>query len=116
MREQVAFVKEIRHLTQQGNFTRLCSPFEGNLAAWEFADDKKEEILVCMFRRYAQANSENVLFRLRDVDETRWYTDQDGRMYHGSVLRHVGLCPVFQGPNARRMEDAASQVLYLRAK
>ena len=116
MREQVAFVKEIRHLTQQGNFTRLCSPFEGNLAAWEFADDKKEEILVCMFRRYAQANSENVLIRLRDVDETRWYTDQDGRMYHGSVLRHVGLCPVFQGPNARRMEDAASQVLYLRAK
>lgn len=116
MREQISMVKSIRSLTQQGNFTRLCSPFEGALAAWEFASADQSEILVFLFRRYACANGANQLIPLRDVDTTRWYVDDAGRTYHGSVLRHVGLLPPFIGPRWERKEDAASAVIHLRAK
>ena len=44
------------------------------------------------------------------------YVDQDGKEYHGSLLRHAGIRPVFVGPSAKHMEDAASQVLHLKAK
>ena len=116
MKDQVAFVKEIRALTQQGRFTRLVSPFEGRFAAWQFSSEDQSEILVCLFRRYAAANSPMQFVKIPDIDEKRWYVDQDGREYHGSVLKHVGVRPVFEGPGAKRMEDAASVIFHLKAK
>ena len=115
MKDQIAFVKKIRSLTQKGNFTRLASPFEGPLAAWQFASDDQNEILVFIFRRYAWANSDSRLIRIRDIDENRWYVDDDGAKYHGSVLKHVGVLPSFLGRNSQRTDDAASMVLHLRA-
>lgn len=116
MKEQVAFVKEIRTLTQQGRFTRLASPFEGSLAAWQFSNADQTELLICLFRRYAGANSAMQFIKILDIDENRWYVDQEGQQYHGSVLKHVGVRPVFAGPGAKAMEDAASQIIHLKAK
>ncbi len=116
MKEQVAFVKQIRHLTQQGNFTRLQSPFEGDYAAWQFADDERNELLVCIFRRFGRVCPEINYVRVMDVDEKAWYVADDGKEYHGSVLRHVGIRPVFTGYQGQRPGDAASMVLHLTRK
>ena len=105
MKEQVAFIKANRKLTQQGRFTRLASPFDGALAAWQFASD--DELLICMFRRYIHANEENRFIRIRDVDENSWYEDEKGQRYHGSALKHIGILPKFP------LGDGASQILKL---
>lgn len=116
MKAQVSFVKQVRHLTQQGNFTRLQSPFETDYAAWQFADEKKDEILVCIFRRFARMGAEFNYVRVMDIDENAWYVDDNGREYHGSVLRHVGIRANFVDENGKRAEDAASMVVHLTRK
>ena len=108
MKAQVAFIKANRVLTQQGRFTRLASPFEGALVAWQFASEDQSELLVCMFRRYAHANDGNVFVRLQDVDVNSVYEDEEGNRYHGSALKQIGLIPKFP------FGDAASQILKLR--
>ena len=109
MKEQIALVKQVRHLTQQGRFTRLASPFEGDYAAWQFASEDQGEVLVLLFRRFARANGVHPFIRVRDVDENGWYVDQNGRRYHGSALKNLGLMADFSG-----MADAASLLFYLR--
>jgi len=108
MKAQVAFIKANRVLTQQGRFTRLASPFEGALVAWQFASEDQSELLVCMFRRYAHANDGNVFVRLQDVDVNSVYEDEEENRYHGSALKQIGLIPKFP------FADAASRILKLR--
>ncbi|MDD6144634.1 MAG: alpha-galactosidase [bacterium] len=105
--QQVARMKQLRHLTLRGRFTRLCSPFDSPFAAWQFASEDQGELLVCLFRRYASANPEHVYIRVPDVDEHACYTDDEGRVWHGGVLKHVGILPEFE------QSDAASMVLHL---
>lgn len=109
MKQQVALVKEIRPLTQQGRFTRLASPFESEFAAWQFANADRSELLVCLFRRHSRANLQDSFIRVRDVDEHAWYVDQDGKRYHGSALCHVGMKADFG-----HQPDAASLVFHLK--
>ena len=105
--QQTARVKRLRHLTQQGRFTRLCSPFEGPYAAWQFAGENQDELLVCIFRRFASANAEHAYIRVADVDETAQYRDEEGRIWHGGVMKNLGILPEFA------QSDAASMVLHL---
>ena len=107
MKAQVAFIKENRKLTQQGRFTRLASPFEGSVTAWQFASEDHSELLICLFRRYIHANEENCFIRIRDVDENSWYADENGQRYHGSVLKAIGILPKFP------LGDGVSQILKL---
>jgi len=104
---QVERIKGLRNLTQKGRFTRLSSPFEGPCAAWQFADENRDELLVCLFRRYAQANAEHQYIRIMDVDENACYRDENGRLWHGGILKHVGMRPEFGE------SDAASMVVHL---
>lgn len=108
MKEQILFIKKHRRLTQQGRFTRLASPFEGYITAWQFASVDQDELLVCMFRRYAKAGAENEFIRIRDVDVNAWYEDEDGKHYHGSALKQIGLLPHFP------FGDASSRIVHLR--
>ncbi|MBP3647995.1 MAG: alpha-galactosidase [Clostridia bacterium] len=107
MKAQVAFIKANRKLTQQGRFTRLASPFDGSLVAWQFTSEDQSELLLCMFRRYIHANEENHFIRIQDVDENAWYEDEECRRYHGSVLKSIGLLPKFP------LGDGVSQILKL---
>ena len=52
MKEQIALVKQVRHLTQQGRFTRLASPFEGDYAAWQYRPDSPLREL--MVKKYVE--------------------------------------------------------------
>ena len=107
MKSQVAFIKANRKLTQQGRFTRLASPFDGALVAWQFADADQNEILICLFRRFIHANEESCFIRVRDIDEGSWYEDETGLRYHGSALKNIGLLPKFP------LGDGVSQILKL---
>ena len=107
MAQQVEHVKQLRELTQKGRFTRLASPFEGRMAAWQFTNESQDELLICIFRRYAEATAEHVYIRVTDVDENACYRDDTGKLWHGGTLRNVGIQPVFNA------SDAASMVVHL---
>ena len=44
-----------------------------------------------------------------DVDESAWYVDDEGRRFHGSALRRIGLPAHF-----RDHSDAASIMVHLK--
>ena len=106
-RQLIREVKSLRTLTRTGDFTRLVSPFAGNYAAWQFANDDRSELLVCFYQRLSMPNPS--YFRLKiECDDAATYVDEAGNRYAGALLRHVGL-PV---PPADR--DFASRVIHLK--
>ena len=101
-------VKTVRSLTRSGNFTRLISPFGSNIAAWQFADETKSELLVCFYQVLAMPFGATP-FRLKiDCDETATYADETGNRYSGGMLKHIGL------PIATFFADFNSKTLHLK--
>lgn len=56
VKKQVAFYKENRRLIAEGNFYRLCSPFETNFAAWETAAPDRQRAIVTVTRILSEIN------------------------------------------------------------
>ena len=111
IRRQIVQVKRFRRLIQQGRFTRLLSPFENRLAAWQFADEGQGEVLLCVFQRYAAANPADCFIPVRDIDENALYRDDAGKVYSGGVLKYQGYRAPFGQEGFR--EDHDSVVLHL---
>lgn len=111
IRRQVEQVKQLRRITQRGRFTRLQSPFDNRIAAWQFALEDDSEILVCLFQRYTAANPPQIYVRVRDIDESALYRDQFGREYSGAVLSKQGLRSPFGWQPEK--QDQESLVLHL---
>ena len=93
IRRQIAQVKSIRRTTQQGVFTRLLSPFDGNITAWQFADDKR--VILCAYRVLAKPNAAPVRVRLAQVPEGT-YKAPDGTLISSDALMHAGIRPQFE--------------------
>lgn len=110
IREQIARVKQIRRVTQQGVFTRLLSPFEGNVCAWQFALD--DTVVLFAFVTAQKANPELCRVRMRGVPAGRWRDEDDGRVYDASVLERAGL--PFIVPGGERLSDYTGMVRVLR--
>lgn len=111
IRRQIEQVKQVRHITQRGRFTRLQSPFEERIAAWQFALEDQSEILVCLFQRYAAAMPPQTFIRIRDIDEGALYRDQFGMVYSGAVLKKQGLRSLLGWMGKK--QDQESLVLHL---
>ena len=107
IRRQVALVKRIRKTTQQGVFTRLLSPFEGNVTAWQFADEQR--VILCAYRVLNKPNPAPIRVRLRDVP-AGVYTAPDGREITAEALMGPGVRPAF--PH----QDFASCVMVFEKK
>ena len=107
IRRQVARVKQLRRTTQRGVFTRLLSPFEGTVTAWQFADE--ERIILCVYRTLNKPNPAPTRVRLRDVPAGR-YVAPDGSEITAEALMNVGVRPTF--PH----QDFASFVMVFERK
>ena len=107
IRRQVSLVKRIRQTTQRGVFTRLMSPFEGNVTAWQFADDQR--VILCAYRVLAKPNPAPVRIRLSDVSDGI-YRAEDGSEVSSAALMNAGVCPDFS------KGDFASSVMIFEKK
>lgn len=56
VKKQIAFYKENRRLIAEGNFYRLCSPFETNFAAWETVALDRQRAIVTVTRILSEIN------------------------------------------------------------
>ena len=88
IRRQVAQVKAIRKTTQQGVFTRLLSPLEGNVTAWQFADESR--VVLCAYRTLNMPNGESLRVRLHGVPEGT-YRAPDGQTVSSADLERAGV-------------------------
>ena len=112
IRQQVDTVKRFRSLIQQGRFTRLRSPFTSRVAAWQFASEDQDEVLLCVFQLRAAPNQEDIYVRVDDIDDQALYVDDQGLTYAGGVLKYQGWRACFGETGPR--EDHDSLVLHLR--
>ncbi len=86
---QIALYKEIRPIIQHGTFTRLLSPFEGNLCAWQFTG--QDHVLVFVFQVLQHAAKLFPSVKLHDLPQGI-YQDMDNGLRHDSrFLERVGL-------------------------
>ena len=88
IRRQVKQVKSIRRTTQQGVFTRLLSPFQGNVTAWQFADDQR--VILCAYRVLNMPNGESLRVRLQAVPAGTYRTP-DGQPVSSADLERAGV-------------------------
>lgn len=126
MREQISFMKEHRKLIQQGRFTRLKSPFEGNNTSWQVADENREEALVFYFRLLEPAQGKFERIYLKGLDETAKYMVQecfgdklDCGEHYGDELMYAGFsvsdCSAGIPMLARNQQgDYFSRLFYLK--
>ncbi|WP_338552872.1 alpha-galactosidase [Paenibacillus sp. KS-LC4] len=107
---QIALYKEIRHLVQFGDFYRLSSPFEGNIAAWMFVSKDKSEAFAVYTSVLQEPNAPLDRFVLKGLDPSRDYVwEENGETYGGDELLYAGLAsPQFHN-------DYASKVYRFRA-
>jgi alpha-galactosidase len=92
VKRQVAKYKEIRSLIQFGEFYRLLSPFEGNEAAWLFADKAKSEAIAFYFSVLAEPAAPLKFLRLNGIDVTKKYRlAGTNQVYGGDELAYAGL-------------------------
>ena len=88
IRRQVAMVKALRETTQRGTFTRLLSPFEGNVTAWQFSDEKR--VILCAYRVLNMPNAAPLRVRLHNVPQGT-YRASDGSLITGNDLMAAGV-------------------------
>ncbi len=85
-------VKRLRTTLQQGTFTRIESPFEGNFAAWQFIGADEKDVILCCYQRLAMPNQPAKRVFMRGLCENAQYLDQkSGRVYSGAALMYAGL-------------------------
>ncbi|MFX3710187.1 alpha-galactosidase, partial [Streptococcus suis] len=56
MKEQIVFYKAHRKIFQHGIFTRLKSPFDGEITAWQVQSLDGQQVIVGYYRRLTTAN------------------------------------------------------------
>lgn len=89
-KSMVEKVKRLRHITQNGEFTRLISPFgDSNYAAWQFTHEN--QVLLCCYRKLNEPNPCAARVFLQGLRPEAAYIDEDGHAYSGSALMHAGL-------------------------
>ena len=102
----VEVVKSVRRTLQQGYYTRLENPFEGNFAAWQFVSRDGREVVLCAYQRLTMPNPVAHRLRMTGLDAQATYVEQEtGERYSGAALMYVGL------PMGYLRGDFASRIL-----
>ena len=92
VRETIELVKKVRGTLQQGEFTRLESPFESNFAVWQFISEDGNDAILCAYRRLTMSNVYSKRVYMRDLDENAVYVHTEtGKAYTGSMLMYAGI-------------------------
>lgn len=109
VREQVQLYRQFSHLTQEGDFYRLCDPFaQPDLAAWMFTSRDKGEALVTCMQVMAQPNHNRRHLRLSGLlPDAQYRLEGTDSVYSGSLLMQAGL------PVPPMWGDAQSKLLHL---
>ena len=91
-REAVERVKQLRDALKGAEFTRLASPFDGDIAAWQWLSADGNTLALCVFQPLSRPNPtpRRVYPRRLEVD-AEYILAATGEVWHGGELMHIGL-------------------------
>lgn len=104
-KDAIAQYKRIRGTVQFGKFTRLRSPFESNLTAWQFERDDKFILFYCQAMSTPTAPLRRI--KMIGLKEDAHYRTDDGRVYSGGALMNMGY------PVESNLRDFESRIVEL---
>lgn len=111
IKQQVALCKQIRGITEYGDFYRLKSPFEGNETSWMSVSPDKKEAVVFYFKVLGEPNVINRRLKLKGINlENNYEIVNEELSYLGDELTYVGL------PIPYKTGDFTSVIWRLKAK
>lgn len=88
----VADFKKYRNIIHFGDMYRLSSPFETNLAAWQFVSQDKNEILLIIFNTLSEVNGPFHILKLEGLEKQSIYYDDENELeLRGAVLMQMGI-------------------------
>lgn len=92
VKQQVAFMKQYRHILQYGTFYRLQSPFASNEAAWMVVSKDKKQAIVAYYRILQKVMGPFKRLYLEGLDEnTQYHIDLLNQDVFGDELMHAGM-------------------------
>ena len=104
-KKAVELCKRIRGTVQQGEFTRLLSPYEGSMTAWQFV--RGDAVILCYFKVLNVPAEPLRRIKMKGLDPDAHYRAEDGTVYSGGALMTMGY------PADWRMRDFESRVILL---
>ena len=108
IKEQIIFYKKIRETIQFGKMYRLKSPFEGNVAAWNFVSQDKNTVVLCIYNILGCAAPKSEWIKLRGLDAGADYrVDGTDTVYGGDILMNAGV-------KRRYDHDFTSEIVVLK--
>lgn len=90
MAEHIVFYKKYRSVFQKGTFSRLMSPFEGDLCAWQVISEDRQTVIAGVYRLLGIVNQGQERLYFKDLAPDGIYR-LNGRAYIGSQLMYAGL-------------------------
>ncbi len=91
VRTQVQYFKQHRDLIRDGRYYRLTSPFDSNVAAWQFTAGDRTEALLSAVIQQPHGSKDLYYVRLRGLQEQGIYRDDtNGHTYTGAALMRAG--------------------------
>lgn len=99
IKEQITQYKKYAELIQQGNYYRLSNPFQDAYAAWMFASENRQQVLLNVVMLEMHGNMTVTYVKLKGLRPDAVYEDvKTGRCYSGSALMKAGIpIPVDMG-------------------
>ena len=92
VKEQIYLYKEIRETIQNGIFYRIKSPFEENIAQWNFVSNDGKNVVAFHFEILSQPAAPVKLLKLKGLDANAQYKNlSDGKIYGGDELMYSGI-------------------------
>ena len=90
VKEQIITYKGISETVHKGEMYRLRSPFEGNIAVWEYVSDSQVVLVYTTIMARVQTGKINIKFEgLRS--DARYKDTMTDKIYLGDYLMNVGL-------------------------
>lgn len=92
IKKQVAFYKDIRNTIQFGKFYRIKSPFDENVAQWNFVSGDGSQVVAFHFEILSQPAAPIKILKLKGLDADAVYRDiSTGYEYGGDELMYSGI-------------------------
>lgn len=102
----VADFKKYRNIIHFGDMYRLSSPFETNIAAWQFVSQDKNEILLIVFNIMSEVNGPFHILKLEGLEKQAIYRDDESKLeFSGALLMQMGI-------HFRNTADFSTKVLH----
>jgi len=91
-KEQILFYKANRDAIHNGDMYRLLSPYDNNVASWQFVSKDKRKTLVFAFAINSKANILHKIIKLQGLDINKNYKDtKTDKIYSGAYLMQHGI-------------------------